>query len=195
LNFVKLLSTLFFFLFFPGLFCLFTLSNVFLSLLAGEKPFDTIEDLVQDGLIILYMEANHVEEYLQSARETRVTRQASTVGQHGLGHSDKGYHQQYHQGGTRGDEEGEMLGEHAAPPAGVEPGEDDLAGRLRTLDMKAESQRGVSGGGQAPPPKPARLKHYQRCTIPLQRDRTNLLPPDQDEESVKEEDVIPVGGG
>ena len=35
---------------------------------AGEKPFDTIEDLVQDGLITLYMEANNVEEYLQTAR-------------------------------------------------------------------------------------------------------------------------------
>lgn len=34
----------------------------------GEKPFDTIEDLVQDGLITLYMEANNVEDYLQSAR-------------------------------------------------------------------------------------------------------------------------------
>lgn len=42
----------------------------------GEKPFDTVEDLVQDGLITLYMEANHVEEYLQSARQTRVVRQS-----------------------------------------------------------------------------------------------------------------------
>lgn len=39
-----------------------------LSVAAGEKPFDTIEDLVQDGLITLYMEANNVEDYLQSAR-------------------------------------------------------------------------------------------------------------------------------
>ena len=39
-----------------------------LCVCAGEKPFDTIEDLVQDGLITLYMEANNVEEYLQSAR-------------------------------------------------------------------------------------------------------------------------------
>lgn len=37
-------------------------------LAAGEKPFDTIVDLVQDGLITLYMEANNVEDYLQSAR-------------------------------------------------------------------------------------------------------------------------------
>ena len=37
---------------------------------SGEKPFETIEDLVQDGLITLYMEANNVEDYLQSARET-----------------------------------------------------------------------------------------------------------------------------
>ena len=34
----------------------------------GEKPFDTIRDLVQDGLITLYMEANDVEDYLQTAR-------------------------------------------------------------------------------------------------------------------------------
>lgn len=45
-----------------------------ISLLSvGEKPFDTIEDLVQDGLITLYMEANNVEDYLQSAR-TRTRR-------------------------------------------------------------------------------------------------------------------------
>ncbi|KAL5473980.1 hypothetical protein EMCRGX_G028550 [Ephydatia muelleri] len=36
----------------------------------GEKPFDTIEDLVQDGLITLYMEANNVELYLKSAKES-----------------------------------------------------------------------------------------------------------------------------
>lgn len=38
--------------------------------LLGEKPFDTIEDLVQDGLITLYMEANNVELYLKSAKES-----------------------------------------------------------------------------------------------------------------------------
>lgn len=43
----------------------------------GEKPFDTVEDLVQDGLITLYMEANDVEQYLQSARQTRIIRQSS----------------------------------------------------------------------------------------------------------------------
>ena len=46
----------------------------------GEKPFDTIEDLVQDGLITLYMENNNVEEYLQSARETRIGHYLSNVG-------------------------------------------------------------------------------------------------------------------
>jgi len=48
---------------------------------AGEKPFETIEDLVQDGLITLYMEANNVEDYLQTARETRSLRRIGTVGQ------------------------------------------------------------------------------------------------------------------
>ena len=48
-----------------------------LSCDAGEKPFDTIEDLVQDGLITLYMEANNVEEYLQTAR-TRTRRLTSS---------------------------------------------------------------------------------------------------------------------
>lgn len=43
--------------------------SFFLSLCyVGEKPFDTIVDLVQDGLITLYMEANNVEDYLQTAR-------------------------------------------------------------------------------------------------------------------------------
>ena len=36
-----------------------------------------MEDLVQDGLITLYMEANNVEEYLQSARQTRIVHQSS----------------------------------------------------------------------------------------------------------------------
>ena len=36
-----------------------------------------MEDLVQDGLITLYMEANNVEDYLQSARQTRIIHQTS----------------------------------------------------------------------------------------------------------------------
>ena len=51
--------------------------SLFLSLSLGEKPFETIEDLVQDGLITLHMEANNVEEYLRSARETRLTHSTS----------------------------------------------------------------------------------------------------------------------
>ena len=47
----------------------------------GEKPFETIEDLVQDGLITLYMEANHVEDYLKSARESRSLRRVVAMGQ------------------------------------------------------------------------------------------------------------------
>ena len=47
----------------------------------GEKPFETIEDLVQDGLITLYMEANHVEDYLKSARDSRSLRRVVGVGQ------------------------------------------------------------------------------------------------------------------
>ncbi len=38
-----------------------------------------MEDLVQDGLITLYMEANNVEEYLQSARQTRVVQRTSSI--------------------------------------------------------------------------------------------------------------------
>lgn len=44
-----------------------------MNLYAGEKPFESVEDLVQDGLFTLYMQANNVEEYLQSARNTHVT--------------------------------------------------------------------------------------------------------------------------
>ena len=51
-----------------------------LLLLVGEKPFETIEDLVQDGLITLHMEANNVEEYLRSARETRISHTTSLGG-------------------------------------------------------------------------------------------------------------------
>lgn len=35
-----------------------------------------MEDLVADGLITLHMEANNVDEYLQSARESTKTRQS-----------------------------------------------------------------------------------------------------------------------
>ena len=49
-------------------------------LILGEKPFETIEDLVQDGLITLHMEANNVEEYLRSARETRISHTTSLGG-------------------------------------------------------------------------------------------------------------------
>ena len=147
-----------------------------------------------------------MEEYLQSARETRVTRQASTAGQRGLGHSNEGYHhhqqqqqlqqhqhQLHDQGVTRGDKEEEELGGEA--PTGVEPEEDEFVGR--TFDRRAVSQVGASGSGDVPPPKPARLrKHYQPCTIPLRRDRTNVLASDPDEEPVvKEEDDVPVSGG
>lgn len=52
--------------------CVCVLRNVYCKPLPiGEKPFDTIEDLVQDGLITLYMEANNVDLYLKSARESR----------------------------------------------------------------------------------------------------------------------------
>lgn len=60
-------------------------ANSFLSvpLLSGEKTFEEIDDLVADGLITLYMEANNVEEYLQSARRkkslTAVVSTPSTV--------------------------------------------------------------------------------------------------------------------
>ena len=56
----------------------------------GEKPFETIEDLVQDGLITLYMEANNVEDYLQSARETRSIHRPSDAGH--LGTIPEGHH-------------------------------------------------------------------------------------------------------
>jgi hypothetical protein len=41
----------------------------------GETSFDSIEDLVADGLITLFMEDNNVEEYLKNAQDKR----ASTV--------------------------------------------------------------------------------------------------------------------
>ena len=45
----------------------------------GEKTFESITDLVADGLITLYMEANNVEEYLKSARECTNLRKVSVL--------------------------------------------------------------------------------------------------------------------
>ena len=54
----------FFFFFFP---------------LPGEKPFDTIEDLVQDGLITLYMEANN-EEIMKECTDNLAFREMMEAG-------------------------------------------------------------------------------------------------------------------
>ena len=47
--------------------------------ISGEKTFDEIDDLVADGLITLYMEANNVEEYLQTARRKKSTNTMPTA--------------------------------------------------------------------------------------------------------------------
>ena len=39
-----------------------------LTSVPGQKPFGTIKDLVEDGLITLHMEAHNVEEYLREKR-------------------------------------------------------------------------------------------------------------------------------
>lgn len=39
----------------------------------GEKLFDTVEDVVADGLITLFMEKNNADKYLQSQRSSLVT--------------------------------------------------------------------------------------------------------------------------
>ena len=48
-------------------------------LTVGEKTFENITDLVADGVITLYMEANNVEEYLKSAREYTNLRKVSCI--------------------------------------------------------------------------------------------------------------------
>ena len=39
----------------------------------GEKLFDTVEDVVADGLITLFMEKHNADRYLQSQRSSLVT--------------------------------------------------------------------------------------------------------------------------
>lgn len=39
----------------------------------GEKLFDTVEDVVADGLITLFMEKHNADKYLQSQRNSLVT--------------------------------------------------------------------------------------------------------------------------
>ncbi len=160
--------------------------HLYLFLITGEKPFDSIEDLVQDGLIILYMEANNVEEYLQSARETRITRQASMMesvaGQHALGK-----HEEHPEEGYPNDNDEQS--KNGAPASQEE--DEELAGKLGGLNVTTPGDQ-ETARDQVPPPKPARLrKHYQPCTIPLRRDCTNLSPPELDEDVVKD-DEIPV---
>ena len=46
----------------------------------GEKLFDTVEDVVADGLITLFMEKNNADKYLQSQRSSLVTIQNSLGG-------------------------------------------------------------------------------------------------------------------
>ena len=101
-----------------------------------------MEDLVQDGLITLYMEANNVEEYLQSARQTRLVHQPSF-------------------NSTRSDpiDLSAVPEEHAH--LGEEPvfNEEEVAAALGEL--------GVHQG------RPRRSV-YHPCTIPQQRDKTNV---------------------
>lgn len=125
----------------------------------GEKPFDTIEDLVQDGLIILYMEANHVEEYLQSARETRLTRQASITGANDVPSlsSDITSLQKKHSHSVEGEDPVFREG-------------DELPEVMEELNVVEEEEGEAQAGRHRRP-------LYHPCTIPLRRDCTNLFNP------------------
>lgn len=115
---------------------------------AGEKPFESVEDLVQDGLITLYMEANHVEEYLQSARNTRVIQRSSSI----PSAVDPLDLTPMQEGPAHLAEEGVFNGEGAE--GGVEGGE----ARLQRVG--------------------ARRIAYQPCTIPQRRDCTSVPHPE-----------------
>lgn len=112
---------------------------------AGEKPFDTVEDLVQDGLITLYMEANDVEDYLQSARQTRLV----------------------HQVGSNGNADPLDLTPMQGDPAHTVE-ESVFNGDALSAQVKDLSVREASGNSRP------RKQVYQPCTIPQQRDRTNV---------------------
>lgn len=109
---------------------------------AGEKPFDSVEDLVQDGLITLYMEANNVEEYLQSARQTRLVHKPSF-------------------NSTRSD----PIDLSTVPEEHTHLGEEPVFN-----EEEVAAQLGELGVHQPRPRRPV----YHPCTIPQQRDRTNV---------------------
>lgn len=125
------------------------------------------------------MEANHVEEYLQSARETRLTRQASMPGttEVPLMSPDLTPMQENHP----------HVGEGEDP---VFREGDELSEAMEDLNVARKGEEGGVEGNV----KPGRhRKIYQPCTIPLRRDCTNLLLPEAGgEESVVAEDKVSI---
>lgn len=122
-----------------------------------------------------------MEEYLQSAKETRITREAGMSGSAGHALASPGY--------TAQDENHT----HYSNETGVDPASRDdegLAERLEDLIVGVEAGK-EKNEQPIPPPKPARLRRglYQPCTLPLRRDCTNLLPPDQDDDLIKDEET------
>ena len=118
---------------------------------AGEKPFESVEDLVQDGLITLYMEANHVEEYLQSARQTRIVQRSSSI-----------------QSAT---EPFDLTPVQEDPThMGEEP--------VFNGEVAEEVGGGVEMGEVRLQRAGARRIAYQPCTIPQRRDCTNIPHPE-----------------
>ena len=112
---------------------------------------------MQDGLIVLHMEANHVEAYLQSARDTQLSKRASLPENNVVKPLLPSMQENY-----------AHLGEKDAPVLRVD---DELIKISKEVDEEEEETLAEEGGRSGP----SRRQIYQPCTIPLRRDCTNLL--------------------
>ncbi len=119
----------------------------------GEKPFESVEDLVQDGLITLYMEANNVEEYLQSARETRSMRRRMPT-----------------------PPDSTNLDRSPTDAQPVRHSSSDEAVYSEESGGISPPEASPQATPPTPPPRPAKPS-YQPCTIPHQRSSINQRAP------------------
>ena len=120
-----------------------------------------MEDLVQDGLITLYMEANNVEEYLQSARQTRVVQRSSSI--------------------PSATDPLDLTPVQEGP---AHIGEEPVFNEEGEVGVEVVGDVNLHRGGAI------RRAAYQPCTIPQRRDCTNVtLPADGEGEEEGEEPV------
>ncbi len=115
-----------------------------------------MEDLVQDGLITLYMEANNVEEYLQSARETRSIRRRMPT-----------------------PPDTSTLDRSPTEATPVRHSSSDEAVYSEEGEGTTPPETSPKANLPTPPARPSKPSSYQPCTIPQKRASVNQQVPSQ----------------